>query len=125
MQQRGDETREIALFRHDVHALETWGKNQHIPQADMQRTREVDTAPLQPGQESRNTCLRIHGGACIALLAFIGHLSKASPPTEALMNTLPMEMRWFAIGVFLAALALSTTSTSASPDLRCEGAPPR
>jgi len=78
-------------------------KNNHS--ADLEMFRSVIAA----GQNAIRTAFLLNGGACVAMLAFVGHIAqfKASEVPSVAASLIP-----FAIGVFLAALTSGLTYLS-------------
>lgn len=74
--------------------------NQHNNEADLESFRQI----LALGQSTIRSAILINGGAAVALLAFIGHLSTSA---VVKFTILPFAgaLRLFVFGVFFASLA--------------------
>lgn len=59
---------------------------------------ELFKSVITSGQNTLRACMLLHGGAAVALLAFIGHLV-ANPSTKILVNQFAPIMTCFLIGV--------------------------
>jgi hypothetical protein len=70
---------------------------------------ETFRSVIQAGQNALRTAFIMNGGAAVALLAFIGHLSSVAPER---VSSLAPSLAAFVIGVLIAALASGTTYLS-------------
>jgi hypothetical protein len=72
---------------------------------------ELFKSVIQAGQSALKTAFLMNGGASLALLTFIGHLSK-SPITQGKVPALAESLSTFVLGVIISALATGTTYLS-------------
>jgi hypothetical protein len=70
---------------------------------------EMFRSVIQAGQNALRTAFLMNGGASVALLAFVGHLSNVAPEK---VPTLAPSLAVFVTGVLVAALASSVTYLS-------------
>jgi hypothetical protein len=88
--------------------LATWtAQTQHVSNWELESFKQV----ISLGQSAIKSITLINGGAAIALLAFIGHLTSS---TVTNLQILPFaeSLRFFVNGVFFSALASGTTYLS-------------
>jgi hypothetical protein len=88
--------------------LASWvAQTQHVSTWQLESFKQVITL----GQSAIKSITLINGGAAVALLAFIGHLTSA---TTTKLQILPFaeSLRFFVAGVFFSALASGTTYLS-------------
>jgi hypothetical protein len=82
----------------------------HLAHYEWQResSMEMFKSVIASGQNSLKSCMLIHAGACVALLAFIGNLV-SSPETRALIPPFADVILWFLGGVLAVSISYGAT----------------
>jgi hypothetical protein len=93
----------IERYKAELHKWVEEHKNIHTQRVEMFRS------VIQAGQNALRTAFLMNGGASVALLAFIGHLSSVAPGR---IPSLAPSLAVFVCGVLVAALATGVTYLS-------------
>lgn len=101
---RADAQAQVHLEQYKAELASWVAQTQHVSSWRLESFKQVITL----GQSAVKSITLINGGAAVALLAFIGHLTSAAT-TKLQVFPFAESLRFFVAGVFFSALASGTT----------------